>query len=103
MKVKLTVKDRILIANLYPNEADLVTQILVRDISKKVDFSQEEIKNIELKLAGVGRYVWNSDAPDLEVNFTEKELTLLRNQIGKLDRQKKITQNMLDLVLKLKG
>lgn len=100
--MKLSIKDRLTIASLYPQQSNIVEQVIVKDIKKKVDLSQSEFKEINLKVSE-GKYTWNNKAKDKEVDFTESELSLLKSQIDKLDKEKKITQDILSLCLKIKG
>ena len=101
--MKLSVKDRIIIPGLYPELSNIIEQVLVKDIKEKVDLSQSEFKTIEFRKYG-GKYIWdNEKAKDKEVDFTESELNLLRTQIDKMDKEKKITQEILSLCLKIRS
>ena len=87
--MKLTIKDRLIMPGLCPEESDLMTLILVKDITKKVEFSQKELEEIEFKSVD-GRHTWNSEKEkDIEIKFTDSELNLLKNQVNKLDSEKK--------------
>jgi len=99
--IKLSVKDRIVIRQLFPNESDLVTQLLVRDIIEKTEFTQEEIKKIGLKVNEKG-YTWNPEAKEKEVDFTKAELEFLKSRVDEWDKKKRITQDILDLCIKIK-
>ena len=86
--MKLTVKDRIEISALYPKTGDLVTLTLLEDIGEKVKLSQEEIKEINLRIEGTS-YAWNKES-DKEVEFTELELGVLQKTITDWDKKKEI-------------
>ena len=98
----LTVLDRLHISNLYPRESSLEDQVTVRNISRKVELTQEEKKKIEFKRTQQG-YTWNQEEEVVQVALKETELTLLKNQVTLLDKQKKITQSMVELCLKIKS
>ncbi len=98
--MKLSVKDRIMVKQFYPNQDDLVTQVLVRDIAKKVEFSQKELEEIEYKVLENGNQTWKEK--DIDVKFTDSELSFLRDQGNRLNSEKKISQDNLDLCLKIK-
>ncbi len=101
--MKLTIKDRMLISQLYPKEGNLISQILVKDISKKVKITQEDIDKYEIK-SDKGSINWNlKKEKEIEVDFTDKEIELLKEQVEKLDKENKITQDNLELCLKIKG
>lgn len=100
--MKLSIKDRIIIPGLYPLQSNIIDQVLIKDIRIKTDLSQAEFKEINIKAAD-GKYTWdNKKGKDKEVTFTEAELNLLRTQIDKMDKEKKITQEILSLCLRIK-
>lgn len=93
--MKLTVLDRLSLLNVLPKEGDFLTLSIVRDVTKKVSIEQEEAKVIELNFKD-NRVTWKQDAPELEVNFTESELSVIRKQLKSLDSQKKLTMELLE-------
>ena len=100
--MKLSTKDRLIIPGLYPQQSNIIDQVLIKDIKLKVDLIQSEFKEIDFKIIG-DKYTWNNKkGKDKEVNFTEAELSLLRTQIEKMDKEKKITQEILSLCLRIK-
>jgi len=102
--MKITVTERISIISLCPKEADILTQTLVRDLLKKVELSQAEIKKINLRPREDGNGVrWDepNEVPLKNVTFSELELSLLKGQVVKLDKEKKVSQNLLSLCLKI--
>lgn len=97
--MKLTIIERLNLPRLFPKEGGIIQQLLVRDIAKKVEFSQEEIKDIDLKQEG-NQITWNPDKNVIkEVDFSESEIAFLKDQVVLMDKEKKITQDMLDLCL----
>ena len=101
--MKLTIMDRLVIQGLYPSEGNIITQVLVKDIQDKIEFTQEEIKESDLKSVS-GGYKWNKDKViEKEIKFTEAEIELLKAQIDVLDKGKKITQHNLELCLKIRN
>lgn len=100
--MKLYVKDRLLFQQLYPKESDLSTQILVRDIRNKVDIKQEDIEKYGVRSEGRA-FQWNSEKDKgEEIEFSNAEIQLLKEQVRLLDQQKKVTPEILDLCLKIK-
>jgi hypothetical protein len=101
--IALTVKDRLLITQLYPKESNLVEQTIVRDISRKIEISQKEQEEIGLKSVQQG-FTWDQEKEKVEqVELSDIELSLLRDRVNALDAEKKITQQMLELCLKIKN
>ena len=99
--MKLSIKDRLIIPALYPVEADLVTQVLIRDLKGKLDFKQEELKAIEFKVTETG-YTWDK-TKEVENNIalTAAEISLLTDAVKLLIKEQKVTQDNLDLVEKI--
>lgn len=101
--MKLNIADRINLINIFPAESGMVQQILVKDIAKKVEFTQDEIKEVNL-VQKDGMITWTPEkAKDKEVEFTEMELNFLRECVDTLDKNKKISQQLIDLCLLIKN
>jgi len=99
--MKLTIKDRILINALYPQQTNLIEQIITRDIKHKVGITQEELDKYQIVVKDGGLTWTGSD--EFDVDFTDKELELLKKQINVLDKKNQITQDIVDLCLKIQG
>lgn len=100
--MELSIGDRITLLNLLPNEGDLVTITVTRDIANKLNFNQDEIQKCELKFEK-NSYRWNTEKSFLiSVDFTEREKEILKGQVEKLDSEKKINVQNLDICLKIK-
>lgn len=97
----LSVKERLNFSVVYPEKGNIVEQRLVKDIADKIELSQKEMEEIELKAMG-DRVQWNEEkAKDKEVEFTKMELDLLKRQVRELDGKKEITPNILSLCEKI--
>jgi hypothetical protein len=101
--MKLNIIKRLNLARLFPKEGGILQQLLIRDIAKKIEFTQDEIKEIELKQSG-NQITWNPEKDiEKEINFSESEINFLKDQVTLLDNEKKVTQDMLDLCLLIKN
>jgi hypothetical protein len=101
--IALTVKDRLLVTQLYPKESNLVEQTIVRDISRKIEISQKEQEEIGLKAVQQG-FTWDQEKELVkQIELSDIELSLLRDRVNALDSEKKITQQILELCLKIKN
>ena len=99
--MKLTVKDRIVMAGLYPKESNIISQVMIRDIDQKARMTQEDIEKFGI-MNDNGLIKWNGKAKDIEVEFSQAEIKFLQEQVERLDRENKINQDILDLCLKIK-
>ena len=95
--MKLDILQRILIFNILPNEGTLLTMKTLRALKEKIVFSEEEVKEFELRLED-SRYFWN-DSKNIGKDFeiTEGETQLIVDGLKDLDKQGKITENYLSL------
>ena len=105
--MKLSVKDRLVIGNLYPAQGNILQQTLIRDIAKKVEVTQDEMKQINLgPIEGSQGMKWDPEEAnklgEKEVVFTEAELNLLKEQVARIDKENKVTLGLLDLCLKIR-
>lgn len=101
--MKLTIKDRIIFNQFYPEKGNLTEQILVKDIIKKIELTQKDLEKYEIKSEGQ-QVSWNpkKDKPT-DVEFSEAELDLLKKQVDKKDENGEITQDTLDLCVRIKN
>ena len=98
----LTFKDRLLLATILPRASDLLTQVLIRDISKKIEFSQEELLQSGFVSDEKG-CKWSQElSKDKKIEFTKAEIELLKSSVDGLDKEKKVTPENLDVCLKIR-
>lgn len=97
--MKLSIQERLVINALYPAKTNLVEQILVKDIVKKTELTQEDIKKYNIKFKN-DSIVWTGK-PIKKVNFTDTEIEFLRKRVTELDKQNLITFELVDLCLKI--
>lgn len=101
--MKLSVKERLVVGSLLPKEGNIMVQTLARDIREKTKLLQKEFKDVGFKVTPQGGYQWDKKkAKSKKVDFTSAELGLLKKQVDILDKQNKITQELLDICLKIK-
>lgn len=97
----LTIKDRLLLRSVLPEQGNLISMILAKSIAKKLDFTPKEITDFCIKQEGE-KITWDSSkCVDIEVSFEESEINLLRDQFKKLDSEEKISIDMVDLYEKV--
>jgi len=100
--MKLLLKNRINITVLLPQSGNILEQMTCRDIVKKVEISAEERKEVDLKQVG-DRIAWDVEKDKgKEVEFTATEITFLKDQVTRLDKESKVTSELLDICLIIK-
>ena len=101
MKMKMSIKDRLVLPVLFPEKSDLQSQIIVKDIMKKNNISKDEADEICLETVNSG-FKWQDEkAKDKEIDFNELEIRLLKKQVKFLDESNLITFQILELCLKI--
>ena len=101
-KLKLWVLDRMVIGNLFPEKASLEDQICAKSISNKVVLVQDEATDVALTMRE-GRASWNQQKEFSKVfDFTVSEINFLKDQVQRLDNEKGIKIDMIDLCLSIK-
>jgi len=104
VSLKLSIKDRLVIRNLYPEKSSLTNQIIARDIERKIELSQKEIKAVEMTTLPSGGVQWNENKDKgKDVKFTEAEINIIREWINDADKNEQISVNMVDLAQMIKN
>jgi hypothetical protein len=102
-KLTLSVKDRLVIGSLFPQKSNIINQVIARDIAKKLTIDDAEAKKIGLQSFPDGRYKWDpAKIESKEYEFTEAELTFLKDQVSRLDKAMEVTVDTLDLCQAIK-
>lgn len=104
--MKLNVTNRINISRLFPNKGTIQRQLMVKDMIEKIKFTPEEIKKLDFKQDKSGAVTYNyaqNNLIVLDVQFTKEEMAILREQMGLLDTESNVTQDMLDICLLIKN
>ena len=102
LELKLEFKERFTLKNLFPKTGNIIGQILVRDIGNKVDLTQDELTEYDVKIDKT-LITWNIiKAKAKKIELTEAELTFLKDQVDRIDKAEEITPEILSLCLKIK-
>jgi hypothetical protein len=103
--VILTVKDRLLFQEFFPERGNLVTKIMEKDIAEKVIVGQEESKEIGLTVRPGGQGVtWKEEkAKDKAFNFSSAEIQFLKDQVERLDKAGAFTADTALVAKKIKA
>lgn len=108
-KVRLDIKERLTIRQLFPKQGNLMSQVMASDIGKKVDISQADMKRCGFKetkdpVGNPSGWTWDDkrDNPT-EFIFTDAEVTFLKEQVDRVDKMQEITQDMVTICQKIKS
>jgi hypothetical protein len=100
--VNLTIKERILLPSLFPQRSNKLTLIVCENIEEKVVFSTEEVEKYGITAIPNG-WKWDDqfDGEICSIEFSEEEISVLKDQSQRLDREKGITRPVLSLIRKI--
>ena len=99
----LTIKDRIVMPELFPERGGMLEMILVKSIADKVALTSKEITDFSIVQEG-DSIKWNqSKDTGVEIDFEKSEIELLKKQVQEMDDNKNITMRTFDLCMKIKG
>jgi hypothetical protein len=103
MKLTFNVKERLTIGNIFNPRGSIQDQLTIRDILSKCKIGKGEEEVIKLKLIG-DHFQWDeSKTIDKEIEFTDAEYNLMKTSVEKLDAEKAVNFQTLDVCLKIKG
>jgi len=104
MKIKLNIKDRLIMPDLLPSQSSMVEQITVRAILKKIELTSDEVDKWGIRDISGGRIEWDATkVKEIEYEFNKAEIQLLKNGVDRLNDEKKVTQQNLDLCEKIRS
>lgn len=97
VKMKLGVKDRLMIQQILPREGNLITHRLIRDITAKTELSQADMDGVKMKPLPTGGVTWDDKLEKFlgqkTLKFTDAEIGFLKDQVKKLNEKEKITRD----------
>ena len=100
--MKLTILDRLMIMRVLPSESDFSTLRIVKDMKKKLHFTEEEKKEYKIQTVFVPnegqRITWDKKKNnDLDIKLVKIEREIIIARLEELDKSKKATNKHLEL------
>lgn len=103
--MKLTVKERLILLQCLPSTGDLTTLRIVRETQDTLSFSEAEHMKLKFTTEGensTARLRWDASADEpIEIEIGYKAFELICEQFDKLDKDKKLTLELLPIYEKL--
>jgi hypothetical protein len=100
--LKLPVSDRIILLGILPKEGDFTTLKILRQMKDDLSFSEEEHKKLNFRQEGEMTF-WEEGLEDKEINFGEKATDIIVDAFKKLNDQKKLRIEQMELYEKFVG
>lgn len=99
--MKVTIKERLVLPNVFPQHSDIITLWLCKEIGAKVQLTPEERERVRLRVENE-RLVWDGEA-SIDVDFTRPEMKLVADALVTMNTEKKLTVDHLELYEKFVG
>lgn len=99
--MKLSVGERLVLLSVLPQEGDFTTLKIIRNLKDDLSFTEEEHKLYQFQFEGE-QVIWENNG-DKEINFGEKATDIIVNAFKKLDQQKKLRMEHIELYEKFVG
>lgn len=99
MRVKLTVKQRIDLQSVLPQQGDFLSIKMIRVLRESLSFTQKEHESLKLTRHPNGSVEWDAKAGEKctkEVEIPETIVTIIKETLEKLNTAKQITEAHLD-------
>ena len=99
--MKLTVMERLLVLGLMPKESSYITLKVIRRGQEELSFTEEELKKYKFVNKEEGRVEWDDKVEqETDVKLGSKVKTLIGEELEKLDKDNKLTQQHFSLYTK---
>ena len=95
----LTIKDRFALVGILPKQSNIITMMMIRDIEIKMAMTQTEKNKHKFRKRNDGGWEWELPNKRTTFTFSNAEMELIRTQITELDKQKKISADLLDFCI----
>ncbi len=93
--MKLSIKDRLTVLDVLPQQGNRLEMSLCEDIYKKITITQEETKKIGLR-AKDNTVGWDEKkAKEVEIKFSDLEIDFIKEAFVKWDKEGKFRREML--------
>ena len=100
--MKLPVSDRLILLGVLPKEGDFTTLKILRQMKDELSFSEEEHKKLNFRQEGE-TILWDEELEGKEVTFGEKATDIIVDAFRKLNDQKKLRIEQMELYERFVG
>ena len=100
--MKLSVGDRLILLGVIPLQGDFTMLKIIRNMREELSFSEEEHKKLNFRQEGEMMF-WEEGLEDKEINFGEKATDIIVDAFKKLNDQKKLRIEQMELYERFVG
>ena len=102
--MKLQTIERLFLGQILPQKGNLMDMTISAEIQEKLKVTSTELSAVGYEELGEGRIGWDTvkDAESTkDFKLTSSEITFLKKCVEKLSESESITQNVVDLCIKI--
>lgn len=97
-----TIKERLILLQILPTQGSLSEMVDVMDLAKQLKLNDEEKNSVSFNEDSKGNITWDIDKdPNIDITISSDMIKILKETINKLDKDKKITPQLVDLAIKI--
>ena len=100
--MKLSVLERILLLTALPDEGDLTTIMIIRELRESLSFSEEEHTILKFHDEPNGSVKWTANI-DKQIEIKGKALEIAKKTLTRLEKEKKLNVGHISLYEKIVG
>ena len=93
--MKLSVSNRLILLSIIPQQGDFTMLKIIRNMRDELSFSEEDHKKLQFRQEE-GLH-WEAGLEDKEINFGEKATDIITDAFKKLNEQKKLRIEHMEL------
>lgn len=98
----LKIKERLILLQILPTQGSLSEMVEIMDLAKRLKLNDEEKNSVSFNEDSKGNITWDIDKdPNIDITISSDMIKILKETINKLDKDKKITPQLVDLAIKI--
>ena len=96
------IKERLILLQILPTQGSLSEMVEIMDLAKQLKLNDEEKNSVSFNEDSKGNINWDIDKdPNIDITISSDMIKILKETINKLDKDKKITPQLVDLAIKI--
>ena len=96
------IKERLILLQIVPTQGSLSEMVEIMDLAKQLKLNDEEKNSVSFNEDSKGNITWDIDKdPNIDITISSDMIKILKETINKLDKDKKITPQLVDLAIKI--
>ncbi len=96
--MKLTILERVLLQQILPQEGNIVTLRIIRDLRKNLGFTEEEIKKCNIRVDEEKQMtLWDDNEYAIDIPIGEKAIDIIVESLKRKDSELILTEQHIPL------